>query len=196
MGVLVPPVVAAGSLRERPQPRLRAHDLELRPWQASDWPALVVAYDDPEIRQWHVRTLDEAEAMDWIEQRTDRWAAETAVDWAVCVEDEVAARVGFRDLNLQDGSAEAAYWTLPSARGRGIASRGLDLATAWMLGEAGFHRLELAHSVTNEASCRTADLAGYVAEGVARQQVLHLDGWHDMHVHARLASDSRPDGVT
>ena len=31
--------------------------------------------------------------------------------------------------------------------------------------------------------------AGYVLEGTRRQQALHWDGWHDMHLHARLQGD-------
>jgi hypothetical protein len=29
------------------------------------------------------------------------------------------------------------------------------------------------------------------AEGVKRGEALHADGWHDMHLHARLATDGR-----
>lgn len=52
------------------------------------------------------------------------------------------------------------------------------------------HRLELAHSVRNPASCRVADKAGYRLEGTKRQEGRHADGWHDMHPHARLRSDA------
>lgn len=41
------------------------------------------------------------------------------------------------------------------------------------------------------SSCHVADRAGYVFEGVKRSQVLHPDGWHDMHQHARIATDPR-----
>ena len=50
-------------------------------------------------------------------------------------------------------------------------------------------RLEVWHSTRNAASCRVAEKAGFVAEGVKRHAVLHVDGWHDMHVHARIAGD-------
>ena len=48
----------------------------------------------------------------------------------------------------------------------------------------------------NPASCRIAENAGYPYEGTRRQQVLHQDGWHDMHLHARLVTDETPaDGL-
>ena len=42
------------------------------------------------------------------------------------------------------------------------------------------------HSTRNEASCRVAAGAQFLAEGTKRSACLHLDGWHDMHLHARV----------
>lgn len=42
------------------------------------------------------------------------------------------------------------------------------------------------HAVRNEASCRVAIKTGFVLEGTKRSAVLHPDGWHDMHLHARV----------
>jgi [ribosomal protein S5]-alanine N-acetyltransferase len=186
---LVPPAVPAGRLSGRDQPRLTAGELVLRPWEPRDADQLVEAYGDPAIQRWHVRSMDEAEARAWVGAKTAQWAAETAVDWAVVERDRVVGRVGFRDLDLAQGRGEAAFWVLPSARGRGVAVRALRAATAWMFGDAGFHRLELKHSTLNDASCRVAQRAGYGLEGTQRGQGLHADGWHDMHLHARLRTD-------
>jgi [ribosomal protein S5]-alanine N-acetyltransferase len=60
---------------------------------------------------------------------------------------------------------------------------------AWTLDSAGLHRLELAHSTTNTRSCRVAARTGFRHKGTKRQEALHPDGWHDMHLHARLAAD-------
>ena len=78
---------------------------------------------------------------------------------------------------------------LPAARGRNVAARALGALTEWAFSKLGLHRIELVHSVANQASCRVADKAGYLAEGTKRQQTLHADGWHDMHLHARLRTD-------
>jgi ribosomal-protein-alanine N-acetyltransferase len=186
---LVPAVVPAGRLRGQTQPSLTAGDLTLRPWAQTDLTPLVEAYSDPAIQQWHVRSMDESEALQWVEERSRRWEAETGVDWAIVEGDAVIGRVGFRELDLREGRGEAAYWVLPPARGQGVAVRALRAATAWMFATLGFHRLELMHSPDNEASCRIAQKAGYRLEGTARQDVLHPDGWHDMHLHARLETD-------
>jgi RimJ/RimL family protein N-acetyltransferase len=168
------------------QPTLEAGALTLRPWNEGDAGVLVEAYGDPAIRQWSVRTLDEGEVSDWITERARRWDAEAGMDWAVIERGSVAGRVGFRALDLREGQAEAAYWVLPAARGRGIAGEALRAASTWAFNEVGFHRLVLKHAADNEASCRVADKAGYEAEGWERQSVLHADGWRDMHVHVAL----------
>ncbi|WP_306490547.1 GNAT family N-acetyltransferase [Rhodococcus erythropolis] len=65
----------------------------------------------------------------------------------------------------------------------------------WAFREVGFHRLELEHSIHNPRSCRVATKAGFSEEGVRRGSARHADGWHDMHVHARLRSD-QPSATT
>jgi RimJ/RimL family protein N-acetyltransferase len=104
----------------------------------------------------------------------------------------VLGRVGFRTIDLAEGVAEVAYWTLPSARGRRIARRSVRAVSTWAFTEVGLHRIELNHSTVNEPSCRVAAAAGYAYEGTRRQQLRHEDGWHDMHVHGRLAGDHDP----
>ena len=191
MGELAAPSVPAGRLSGQRQPRLSAGELLLRPWSPADAPRLAEAYGDPAIQRWHVRSMNEDEARVWVEERCSRWQAETAIDWAIEREGEVAGRVNFRKINLEDGRAEAGYWVLPSQRGCGVAAIALRSATAWMF-SIGFHRLELLHSLENEASCRVADAAGYRIEGTQRQRLLHADGWHDAHLHVLLEGDTTP----
>ena len=59
----------------------------------------------------------------------------------------------------------------------------------WALDVVGLHRLELYHATANEASCRVALKTGFAPEGTKRSAVLHEDGWHDMHLHARIKGD-------
>ena len=61
--------------------------------------------------------------------------------------------------------------------------------SCWAFGEIGFHRLELVHSLANAPSCRAAAKAGFAAECVQLSAVLHVDGWHDMHLHALINAD-------
>ncbi|MGO1391300.1 GNAT family N-acetyltransferase [Brachybacterium alimentarium] len=180
----VTPVIAPGSLSRVHQPVLTAGSIRLRPWADADAPALVSAYQEPTIQRWHARSLTPDEADDWVASAHAAWMAETAVSWAVDLDDQLAGRMTLK-LDNSDGSAAAAYWTRTVARRRGVASRALRLATGWAF-SAGMHRVELEHSTLNPVSCLVADRAGFDAEGTRRGSALHADGWHDMHVHATI----------
>jgi [ribosomal protein S5]-alanine N-acetyltransferase len=66
----------------------------------------------------------------------------------------------------------------------------LSALSEFAFSDLGFHRLELVHSVANQASCRVAAKVGYALEGTMRGQSPHDDGIHDAHLHARIASDA------
>ncbi|MGW2891659.1 GNAT family N-acetyltransferase [Streptomyces griseoruber] len=186
-------VLPAGTLSAAPQPVLPTGDgLVLRPWRAGDAPAVHAVFQDPLIHQWHLRAAESlAEVAGWIEEWQRAWSGERNAQWAVADADtdRVRGRVALREIALDEGTAEVAYWTAPEARGNGTAARATAALARWALDEIGFHRLELSHATANEASCRVATKAGFVPEGTRRSAALHRDGWHDMHLHARVQGD-------
>ena len=183
---LISPVLAAGRLACWDQPRLEVDDLLLRPWVKHDVDAVVAAYSDPAIQHWHFRSMTADEAEEWIASWPRRWVQETGASWAVTRAGGVVGHVSARGIRLAEGSVEMSYWVVPRARGHAVAPRSLTAVTAWLFDTVGLHRAELAHSTRNTASCRVADKAGYEWEGTKRQQLMHADGWHDMHSHARV----------
>ncbi|MER6163893.1 GNAT family N-acetyltransferase [Streptomyces violaceorubidus] len=193
MPYLTRPVLAVGTLSRTPQPTLLTGDgLVLRPWRSEDAPAVHAAFQDPVLRRWHVRAADsEEEVRGWITEWQRAWEGERSVQWAVAdaADDRLLGRVALREMVLGDGVAEVAYWTTAQARGRGVAARGTRTLAHWALDEIGFQRLELSHAVANEASCRVAHKTGFALEGTKRSALLHADGWHDMHLHARVRGD-------
>ena len=188
----VPPVVPPGALRDARQPRLEGDRVALRPWDSGDAEMLRRAFRDPEIRRWHMRQLDgPGDADAWIASWSERWTAETDGSWAALDPEsgEAAGQVGLRQITLEFGVAHVSYWTSPAFRGRGLAARAAQVVADWALGDLGLHRLEVHHSTANSESCRVAERAGFAAEGLLHSALLHDDGWHDMHVHARIAAD-------
>ncbi len=191
------PVLPPGGLSKQPQPWLAGDGgLTLRPWQQSDAPTLVRAYADPDIHQWHARSMTLADAESWIDHELDRWGQELGSSWAITRDGSVLGRVGIGGVSLEEARAGVTYWVLPEVRGRGVASLALGAVADWAFGSVGFHRLELDHSTQNPASCRVATKAGFAPEGTLRGRALHLDGWHDMHHHGLLADDERPGSAT
>ncbi|MFJ9590242.1 GNAT family N-acetyltransferase [Streptomyces acidicola] len=186
-------VLSAGALARHSQPTIPTADgLLLRPWAAKDAPAVYEAFQDPVIRQWHVRAADSLDEVGgWIDEWRQEWEKEEKAQWAVADADtdRLLGRVALRSIMLEDGLAEVAYWTVAAARGQGVAARATTALSRWALDEIGFHRLELMHAVRNVASCRVAAKTGFALEGTKRSALLHQDGWHDMHLHARVRGD-------
>jgi RimJ/RimL family protein N-acetyltransferase len=186
---LVTPVIAQGSLRSLQQPTIEISDtLQLRTWTVKDVPVVIAAYMDPDIRHWNPRSLDEHEATEVIEDWRGRWEREVGVDWAITshLDGAVLGRIGVREMNLEEGLGEFAYWIMPGARGHGVAGLAVESVRAWAFEAIGFHRLELRHSVHNLPSCRVATKSHFELEGTLRSVFLLSDGWHDAHLHARI----------
>jgi [ribosomal protein S5]-alanine N-acetyltransferase len=188
---LIPDVVPEGALRHRQQPVLDAGDgLTLRPWKATDAAEVAAAFDDPEIRHWHHRSMTPQEAADWVTRTAAQWSDESDAEWAVSSGDGLLGRVALRDISLSIGQAELSFWTLPHARGRGVATSAASALAKWALGEIGFWRIEVRHSTRNHASCRVATRAGFRWEAELERQHIHDDGWHDVHIHTRFRSSA------
>ena len=193
MGLLGGPAVAAGSMAGWAQPEIAGAGVLLRPWRAADLAVVLAGYGDPAVQKWHVRSMDEDEARDWIAHWAGRWREETGAGWAVTVGGGPAlGQISLSRLDLYGGRGWISYWTLPEARGAGVAHRALEALAGWVFGSLGLHRLEVSHATANRASCRVAQKAGFPAEGIRRGDGWHADGWHDMHVHARVAGDRKP----
>lgn len=134
---------------------------------------------------------DLGEAFAWIAACEESWRQESNASWAVIASDDdrPLGQVGLRKVSLFEAQAAISYWTIPTARGRGIAVAATTALTGWALHTIGFHRLFLTHSIKNTASCRVADKTGFQVEGTLRGWGLHADGFHDGHLHSRLRTD-------
>ncbi|MEU7552347.1 GNAT family N-acetyltransferase [Streptomyces sp. NPDC044571] len=192
----IPPVVPPGRLAALTQPSFALPGaLALRPWAAQDAPALVQACLDPDVRHWNrPGLLSPEQARERIAAWEDRRLAERAVMWAVAPAGGglPVGLIGLADFDLPGGSAEFLYWLLPAGRGSGAMVPAVDRISRWAFEELGLHRLRITHSVANPASCRIAAKAGFPLEGTMRGALLHADGWHDEHLHARLRTDPVP----
>jgi RimJ/RimL family protein N-acetyltransferase len=182
--------------------RIDLGDVVLRPFVASDEPAVALALQDPGILRWTAGTAvisspADKRARRWLEPRIDGWARGSAVFAVADSEtDQVIGNVALRDVHRVPDQAVAAYWVSPLARGRRLGARVLDAAARWGFASDGLrlHRISLDHSMVNEGSCHVALRAGFQLEGVMRDYYVEPTGQrHDSHLHARLATDAAPD---
>ncbi|GHK05625.1 acetyltransferase [Streptomyces sp. Y2F8-2] len=173
-----------------------AGNVELRPWRQDDAQTLVDASLDPDIQQWNRpgRDVSQEDARAQIARWHERWTSEQAAIWAIArLGERAMGLIGWGDIDLKGGSAEILYWLLPAGRGGGVMVDATVRLSRWAMDDLGLHRLRLTHSVANQASCRVATRAGFTLEGTMRSALLHADGWHDEHLHARIRGDEWPD---
>ena len=123
---------------------------------------------DPAIPRWTrvPQPYTRADAEGWVAGVELEAAAGTAMNWlAVDEDDDVLASVAVQDIREDEGTGEIGYWVAAHARGRGIATRAVRLATDWALGELGLKTLEIMTHEDNTASQGVARAAGYVETG-------------------------------
>jgi RimJ/RimL family protein N-acetyltransferase len=164
-------MLAGGRLRgmlRHPDPPLGDDVITLRAKTRDDADALVRICQDPAIPRWTrvpvpYRRRD-AEA--WIAVSELDLAAGTGIDWlAVDEHDEVLASVAVQDIRQDEGTGEIGYWVAAHARGRGVATRAVRLATEWALGELGLKTIEIMTHEDNAPSQAVARAAGYTETG-------------------------------
>ncbi len=191
MPLTVDSVIAAGAMSSIAQPTLDVDDkLSLRPFEHRDVETVERAFSDPAIVQWHGFSLESPQqALEWIDRNHEQWRSEKCAVWAAVDDtDTVLGRCALH-VDFRGGTGEIAYWVLPEARCRAVASRAAARVTRWGHDDLGVHRILLQHSVRNEPSGGVAQRIGYRFEGTARGAALHTDGWHDMHQYSHLAHD-------
>jgi RimJ/RimL family protein N-acetyltransferase len=174
---------------------LPAGPLLLRPWREDDADRVWAALQDPEIRLWNGSGTPTRETVArFLRSRAD-WSAGDHASWAVVDPGtgELLGSVSLHSVDREQGDAEIGYWTVPAARGRGVAALAVDAACRWAFATLPIDRIELCHAVDNPASGRVAQKAGFTLEGTLRRSYRYGDGVkHDELLWSRLLDDPPP----
>jgi RimJ/RimL family protein N-acetyltransferase len=159
-----------------PDPPLSDGVVTLRPWNERDIPTLVrLCNGDPSLVRW-LRLPDpysEHDARGYVEASARGWHGD-ALETPFAVVDadtyDVLGACGVIWTDPDQGLADVGYWTARDARGRGVATRAVQLLAHWVLAELGFERLQLQADTRNTASIRVAEKAGFTKQGVIRPE--------------------------
>lgn len=174
---------------------LRAGPFLLRPWREDDVDAVWAALQDPEIRLWNgggSRSRDDVVAL--LARRRD-WSGGDHASWGVVDggSGTLLGSVSLHSIDAVQTGADIGYWTVPAARGRGVATIAVDAVCRWGFGTLPVERIQLYHAVENAASGRVAEKAGFRLEGRLRRSYRCGDGVkRDELLWARLADDPPP----
>ena len=178
------------------QPTINDGVVTLSAFSLSDAGALVDANRDPEMAKRFDFPPGEPSpepARRAIRRWQEEWRKRTLVGFAVR---DVGSRevIGGCELRIgKDGIANLSYFTVPSRRGEGIATRAAKLATGFAFSELHVERLEIRVETDNVASRAVAQGAGFQLEGTLRSAGVYRGGRRDMALYARLrAADAGP----
>ena len=143
----------------------------LREWHRADIPALVTAIDDPEIRRTlpHIpNPYTTTDAEQYIAGTRVNLTAGTAIAVAIVVDGALAGSIDLRLDGANGRTAQIGYWVAAPVRGRGVASTAAGMLCDFGFKTLGLRRVELNAEVSNVASRRVAEKAGFDLEGVRR----------------------------
>jgi RimJ/RimL family protein N-acetyltransferase len=150
----------------------------LRRWRLDDAPAVFAACQDPLIARFIPipQPYTEAVARGFIEARRRDWESDDERSFAItdAETDEVLGSIARHGPWRH--RATFGFWLAPGARGRGVATRALQLLVDWTFATTDAIRLDLYTDMENDASGRVAQRAGFVREGVRRAWDLDRDG--------------------
>jgi len=174
-------------------PRLSDGEVVLDGFRLADWPAHLAGDDDEFARRFGWKPGDStAETVRAAIQRWQRgWQREGKVRaWAVR---SGGGLVGGCEPRLRDDAiAELSYWTLAGHRGRGHATRAVELACRHAFAGMGIARIELFIEPENAASLAVARATGFTEEGTLRERAVLLGKRYDVVLWSRLVTDSPP----
>ena len=127
-----------------------------------------------------------------LERDRGRWGQGESATFAIC--DTSDRCVGHVFVNLTSmRRATIGYWLLPEARGKGLATRAVRLASRWALRDLTLARLGLLTEPSNDHSQGVAERSGFHREGVLRSYA-EIDGRRVDYASFSLVSEDLEQG--
>ena len=163
----------------------------LRPFRPTDAASLARHADDRRVWRHlrdvfpHPYTLADAEAY------IAHVGGEVPVtSFAIDVGGDAVGSVGLKlGSDIQRRSAEIGYWIGEAYWGRGIVGAAVQAVTAYAFRDLDLLRVWAVPFVTNPASARVLERAGYVREGTMRRSAVKDGEVLDQHLYAAVRDD-------
>jgi len=174
-------------------PDLHDEVVTLRLPDERDVDAITDACQDPEIPRFTraASPYGRDDALEYVGRTAAGWRDGTSAGFVIAdaADDTVLGSIGVMRFDDTRAVAEVGYWVARAARGHGLATRSVRLASRWALREVGISRLELMTRVENVASQGVAERAGFTREGVLRSYMTHGCGLADVVMFSLIPSD-------
>ncbi len=172
----------------RLQPSLQTERLLLRPFEASDSPAVCQLAGAREIADTtisipHPYPLEAARH--WTSTRLAAYESGQEVNFAVVLRStaELVGSVGLRDIDAEHSQAELGFWIAVSCWGRGIATEAAGRVCEFGVAELALNRIFAHHMVRNPASGAVLRKLGFEQEGTLRQRIRKWGVFEDVIIY-------------
>jgi RimJ/RimL family protein N-acetyltransferase len=150
-----------------PDPPLSDGVVALRVPSEQDVPAIERRMVDPDIVRW--MGPSDHPARELLELNLTRWTQSTRATFSVCDANDACLGHVWMEVDPADAHrGSVGYWLLSEARGKGFATRSVQLVSRWAFGKLGMARLSLTTEPSNDRSQRVAERSGFLKEGVLR----------------------------
>ena len=165
----------------------------IRKWKAEDKTALADALSNRNIldnlRDGLPYPYTEADAAEYI---TAMLSADPndAFAYAVLADGKVVGSIGaFRQSNIHARTAELGYYLAEEYWGRGIMTQAVKLLCGKIFDETDILRIFAEPFARNLPSCRVLEKAGFVREGILRENAVKNGKTEDMVMYSLLLSE-------
>jgi RimJ/RimL family protein N-acetyltransferase len=167
-------------------------DIRIVPLERTDLDGLTSMRDDPQVVRF-TRMPDPPPAdffQSWFARYEDGRIDGTREAFAIVDGERSVLGIALAPaIDRGTATVELGYVIHGHARGRGLATRALELLTEWAFTELAAKRLELYISIANDGSKRVAAKNGYVYEGTLRSMYLKQARREDTEIWSKLPSD-------
>lgn len=181
-----------------PDPPLGDGVIRLRGFESTDVAPIVEICQDPEIPRWTLvpSPYGEDDARDYLARVADGLAAGTRASFAIVDANDgrLLGTAGLHAIDRALGCAEIGFMLAADARGRGAASRAVQLLAGWAFGPLGLERLELHIDRHNAASLAVAGRTGFAQVDEPLVQRAETAHFVDDIFFARLRDDAPVGG--
>ena len=164
----------------------------IRRYQEDDVEAIYAAADESRD---HVARWMSWMTPDYLEKDAKQWVSHAVASWGessyehVIVEaatGRVIGSCGLNQLNKIDLVCNLGYWVSRSFLGQGAAVEAVHALKEFAFETLEYARLEIVVAESNHASCRVAEKAGAIHEGVHRARLRIKGVSHPAHIFALI----------
>jgi RimJ/RimL family protein N-acetyltransferase len=108
------------------------------------------------------------------------------IEFSILIDNKFVGTISIEKINKINKNASIGYWVAKSYRGKGIATKAVELAVKFGFNKLNLKRIYATVKKENIASYKVLENAGFEREGLLRKSVFRKRKFYDEYVYAIL----------